>query len=149
MGVFLKKQEFSRMSKYHNKSHKLRNLFIIIIACGSLIAILFGISSLSNNHSNKTSTTNLNNSSNNPQSSLAPSSVSLSSNQISSTVDSTLDTEENTPSLNSTSLPANTSNNTFDDLQAAIAYGRQCVTNHTCNNFKVVNDNGKYVVELY
>lgn len=145
MGVFLKKQEFSRMSKYHNKSHKLRNLFIIIIVCGSLIAILFGISSLSK----KTPTTTLNDSSNTPQSSFAQSSVSISSNQISSTVDSTLDTEENTPSLNSTSLPANASNNTFDDLQAAIAYGRQCVTNHTCNNFKVVNDNGKYVVELY
>lgn len=145
MGVFLKKQEFSRMSKYHNKSHKLRNLFIIIIVCGSLIAILFGISSLSK----KTPTTTLNDSSNNSESSLAPSSVSLSSSQISSTVDSTPDTEENTPSLNSTSLLANASNNTFDDLQAAIAYGRQCVTNHTCNNFKVVNDNGKYVVELY
>lgn len=149
MGVFLKKQEFSRMSKYHNKSHKLRNLFIIIVVCGSLITILFGISSLSNNHSNKTPTTNLNNSSNNPQSSLASSSVSLPSSQISSIVNSTLNTEEDTPSSNSTNSPTNTSNNTFDDLQTAIAYGRQCVNNHTCNNFKVVNNDGKYVVELY
>lgn len=130
------------MSKYHGKSQKLHNLFIIFIICGCLIAILFGISSLSNNHSNKTPTPNFSESSTSTQ--IAKSSNSSSASFKLSNIDS-----RNTTLSNSTSSPINTSNNIFNDLPSAIAYGRQCIADHTCNNFKVTNDNGKYVVELY
>lgn len=128
------------MSKYHGKSQKLHNLFIIFIICGCLIAILFGISSLSNNHSKKTQTSNFSESSTSTQITIAKNSNSSSVSNIDS---------ENTTLSNSTSSPINTSKNVFNDLQSAIAYGRQCVADHTCSNFKVTNDNGKYVVELY
>lgn len=133
----MKRQEFSRMSKYHGKSHKLRNLLISVIIFICLIIILFKIASLSSNHSNPSKVTE-------PESSstLTEETTKKQSSSVS----------EASSSTNSMSVSFSSGSNStmiFDDLQSAIDYGRQCVNNHTCNNFKVTNDNGKYVVELY
>lgn len=50
--------------------------------------------------------------------------------------------------------PTNENNNavntdgTFGSVSEAVAWGRQQVANNKCNNFKVINDNGRYRVIL-
>lgn len=132
-----KRSNLSRMKKYHNnnfKKHKFINVAIIFVV---LIGILYAISNFSNN-------TNQHNSS--IQSKSSSHHISKSRESFSSSTNNANSSISTTSSNNGTNP---IENNTFTNLQSAINYGKQCIANGQCNNFKVVNDNGKYLVQLY
>lgn len=160
-------QKYSRMDKYHNSNQDpkrpkeskqyffFKKVLPIIVVVIILIFALYKIIPMGAKHDQHSVHESA---STEKVKSVEDSSESLSTESSSEEFSSTSVDDSITQSTNSdsnataqsqqASEPVN-SQTTFNNLQDAVNYGKQCVNNNTANNFRVINNNGKYEVQLY